>query len=377
MDRAATRATLYPGVSQMNAEEVFSFTHHAKTPAALLETIPRIYNCYFSTADYLRSSSRGGALSALSVVAGSRSEPELRHIVLFRKSGAVLTVANELPTLTPAAASAISREIFREYADVREIHFERTPLPAASMPRPSLDLGVIENDVVVLPDSFSAYLDGIGKATRKHLLYYERRLKREFPSAQFRLVEKGDCGIADIRAIAQFQRARLGSKGIRIAAELDPDHVARMHASCVKWGHVGLYEVDGAVAAGVIFYRFGRDFYFLVIAHDEAFSKFNIGQLCLLNTIGTAIEAQGRMVHMGWGANDYKKRFCARSFPCYRVAAYRNHPATLLSRVAWRVAAKRISCALGLDRARARPALADSSTIASQAPIKDHPDEQY
>jgi Acetyltransferase (GNAT) domain len=356
--------------SQMTKREYLQFKHYEVAPPELFELLPELYKCYFSTAEYLDLASFPGKIGAISASLPSADEQDIRHILVLKKDRGEMQVVNELPTLSPQEADAICQEIFTLRTDIEAISFNRVPLSASLLSWPALNCYVIENDIVKLPPNYELYINNLGKTTRKHLGYYERRLAKEYPSARFFVLEKNACDMEKVVKIAEFQRTRLKSKGIPVNVDPDANNIEKIYRSCVKWGHVGIYEINGVIAAGVVFYRLDSNFYFLIISHDDNFAKFNIGQLCLLNTIRSAILAGGKMLHMGWGANEYKKRFCAESAISYNITVYRSRVAMWLSRRAWLIWAKGAARAARRNRSGLFRPPTDAERIAWQHSLR-------
>ena len=91
----------------------------------------------------------------------------------------------------------------------------------------------------------------------------------------------------------------------------------------VIWGGYVVYRINDQVAAGTLFCVCGNQMYLFVIAHDDSYRKYNLGNLVLLKTIERAIECNISEFHFLWGRCDYKARFKSEQMNLYKIEIYK------------------------------------------------------
>lgn len=86
----------------------------------------------------------------------------------------------------------------------------------------------LDDSVIALPDNAAAYLESLGRSTRKHLPYYLRRCERQWME-RFKVLflSKQDISIANFRSLVDLSRQRISNKGAT--------HLLRETAVITRW----------------------------------------------------------------------------------------------------------------------------------------------
>lgn len=84
--------------------------------------------------------------------------------------------------------------------------------------------------------------------------------------------------------------------------------------------------IDGKTIAGCIGELIGEDFYLHKIAHDNKFSRYNLGQIALLKLIELLINFRVKRFHFLWSKGvDYKIRFGGVPHAIWTYSFYTAH----------------------------------------------------
>lgn len=96
-----------------------------------------------------------------------------------------------------------------------------------------------------------------------------------------------------------------------------------MYQLIARWGGYVVYRINGKIIAGTLVFIYGEQMYLSVIAHDDDYGKYNVGNLVLLKTIEWAIQSNIEVFHFLWGRCDYKVRFKSEQRNMYNVEIYK------------------------------------------------------
>ncbi len=183
-----------------------------------------------------------------------------------------------------------------------------------------------------LPATCAEYLQQLGKQTRKHLPYYLRRIRREWP------------GRYDIRAAVSdeiswecFTRVlELNDRRMRTKARLG---LWTLGLAKHRWplfqksGLLVSLHLGDEVVGGALCVLHCNEAFLVVIAHAPQFDRFNIGNVCLWQTIEHLIGIGCSAFHLLWGVSFYKTQFGGNLNSIYRITYGFNPRAT----AAWRL----------------------------------------
>jgi CelD/BcsL family acetyltransferase involved in cellulose biosynthesis len=213
-----------------------------------------------------------------------------------------------------------SAEIFKHFPEIQKVIITAS-YRSYSFSRSFL-LSEFNDHIIQLPASIEDYYLTLGKKTRQHLKNYKSKLLRTFPKVKFVTKYGGDIDEDIIAKIVQLSFDRMTSKGI-VPGKTQAD-TNKFYQYCQSYGCVTYVEVNGVIAAGSISYVAGDRIFLYMISHDHNYSKYNLGQVCLLYSIQTAIENRMSSLHLLWGDNEYKTRFAAKPNLLHTYVIYRS-----------------------------------------------------
>jgi hypothetical protein len=280
--------------------------------------LKQLYGNLFSTLAHCRVYEQGSNLNTFILRAGER----MRSVWLYERGVRSVRVLNEGIEIGEAEVRRFAHAMFARYPTVGAIRFHAVQSKLQRLPFPFSQHNCLEDMVLKLPSSASDYLAQLGKSTRSYIHRYLNKLRRDFPSMRFELVEAHELDERHIRHIIELNRARMAHKGkVSINDATLAEQIVHLAMDC---GLVGALTIDGRVVAGTINYRV-RDNYFLeVIAHDPAYDAYRLGTLCCYLTICECIARGGDEYHFLWGQDAYKSRLLGRQRDLDDVVVYRS-----------------------------------------------------
>lgn len=175
------------------------------------------------------------------------------------------------------------------------------------------------NDYCIdLPATADEYLQSLGTATRKHLPYYLRRLEREWGDDwSIEHASGGEISRASYEALLALNRERMRNHGRTSlwSASLAEYRWPLVH----RCGILSSILRSGRVVGGTLSFFHNGEAYLVVIAHDPAHDRLNLGNLCLWTAINHLIEQGICRYHLLWGDSPYKRQFGAVAKPLYQL----------------------------------------------------------
>jgi CelD/BcsL family acetyltransferase involved in cellulose biosynthesis len=112
--------------------------------------------------------------------------------------------------------------------------------------------------------------------------------------------------------------------------------LARHRWSLVKGsGVLTLVRREGRIAAGTLSFAYRGESYLVVIAHEPAYDRWNLGNMCLWFSVNYFITAGFAQYHLLWGDSQYKEQFGAVKQQFYRATLFKNRSAQQM----WKVGA--------------------------------------
>lgn len=248
-------------------------------------------------------------------------DDKLIDLLIYGNEGNTSTCLNSLVDIDQEIVTACSDKIFEIYPSVKKI------IIAASykgyLLKKSFLFDTTNDFIIRLPQTMDEYFKKLGTKTRQHLKNYKSRLQRDIPSVKFVTKYKEEIQEDVIHKIIEMNINRMVQKGIVPAKEIqekDNFYKYSLHYGCVAY-----IEIDGEVVAGCISTILNKRIFLQVISHDSMYSKYNVGQLCAVYLIQTAIEKGLLSFHFLWGENDYKKRLLATPHIMFSYCIYREY----------------------------------------------------
>ena len=256
-------------------------------------------------------------------------------VLMFRREGRSARVLNEGLHLDRALVQTFCTYVFEAMPDLMQVEFHaiaplKTKYVEYSFPqqaRPRLSWPCTEDIVIHLPDSTEAYIDLLGKATRRSMKKTLSRARRALTHFSHHMISGTALEDDLVHLIVAMNHARMAAQGRDSAlderATLDLIKLLRSH------GEAGVI-VDGArLCAGTLACRFGDDVFSLVNAHDPVFDHLGLGNVCRHLMILQAIKAGARRFHLMGGNWSAKRATMAIRQPLHHVTVYRSRRALL------------------------------------------------
>lgn len=280
--------------------------------------LDRLYQAIFSSLPKLKIF---GAPNPVSTYAVTRQDA-IVTLLLFQCSDRNVSVLNEFIVLDQAEINEFADFIFFKFPTVQTVSFSAIKSDFKKLNYPSQKFHNAEDIVANLPDTFKEYQSNLGKNLRSAINSYERKIKREYPSFEFQIVETGEVQEHQLWKIYNLHNARLDWKGK--TSNLTAGEMAKINELVKARGLLGFATIDGEICGGLICWRAGNNFFMRIIAHNPDYDKFRLGKLCCAFTIRECIARGGKQFHFGWGRLEYKYRFLGKEIEFDRIEVYRS-----------------------------------------------------
>ncbi len=256
-------------------------------------------NLYSSLTQFIIS---GAANLASTYVARRRGR--IVALFLFRREKNRVQVLNEAVHLDSREIERFADYVFSAYQSVSMVSFRGIQTDARVWKRPFQRFNYLEDIVLTLPATEIEYQARLGKATRRNMKRYLRRMEHDFPSFRYELCAGSKLEEEEIRKIINYNKARMANK--RQVSNFDERETAQIIARVKACGQVGIIRIEGSICAGAISYRVGDNYFLGVLAHDPALDPYRPGLLCCYLTICRCIQSKGREFHFLWGRYEFK-----------------------------------------------------------------------
>jgi len=246
---------------------------------------------------------------------------KLIEILIFGIRGKTSICLNSLVSLDQNIIVEFTKIIFEQNPGIKKIIID------ASYKNYLLNKSILffksDDQVLNLASSIDDYYLQLGSKTRKHIKSRNAKLLAEFSKVNF-VVKYGDeIDEHIINIIIQFNHYRMRNKGK--TSGIDDNYKSNIYKYSQYYGCVVYLELDGVIVAGCISTIINKEIYLHVIAHDNKFSKYNVGEICAFYLIQTSIENKMSKFHFLWGESEMKRRFLAKSHLLFSYSIYRSH----------------------------------------------------
>lgn len=245
-------------------------------------------------------------------------EPLPAAIFLYRQARDALHVVNEGMCITATEAERFALRMFGRHSALRSVHWHAIDMTGEPALLPLARFDCSEDIVLELPVTETAYLQALGKATRKSL----RQRMRRAGGLEHRVVAGADIAADLVDRIIGFNHARMAAKSRRSA--LNGEAATRLRQLLRERGLIGLTSIDGQLCGGTLACRIANDVFSLVNAHDPTHDPIGLGNLCRHLMIIDAIRRGMRRFHL-LGGNYASKRSClGQRITLQHVVIYRD-----------------------------------------------------
>jgi len=246
---------------------------------------------------------------------------ELIELLVYGNRGNTARCFNSLTSIDQSVIFEFTKNIFIKHPSITKIEIEAS-YQAYSLNKSFLNFK--SNDQILeLPSTLEDYYNKIGSSTRSNARKHKNKLLRDYPQVKFTTKFGREIENSIIDRIFQLNKDRMESKGT--IYQIDETFKNHTYLYSQYYGCVAYIEIDGVIVAGSIATILKTGVFSHVIAHDNNYSKYNVGELCMLFLVETSIENRMSTLHFLWGESDYKKRLLAKHHELYFYYIYKSY----------------------------------------------------
>ena len=305
--------------SSEESEEITISCYENDIPDFVPSEIDRLYENLFSSIVQFKIYGDLHQVSTYVVKKNGR----VTTLLLFVLERARASVLNEVICISEEEVNRFSNFIFSRFPQTTAISFKAIETDTRALAFPFLRVNILEDIVLQLPASIDEYTAQLGKSTRKTIKAYTNKLKRSFPTFEYKVYANNEASEQHVRDVIALNQARMRGKN-RISS-FDEAATKKIILLVKEYGLVSIATIDGKICAGSISYRVGNNYFMSVNAHDPAYDDYRLGTLSGFFIISTCIERGGNECHMLWGQSEYKYRFLGVRRDLDRLAVYRSY----------------------------------------------------
>jgi hypothetical protein len=305
--------------SSMDSNELEVACYENEVPDFVALEMDRLYGNFFSSLTRLELGE--AELKGINTYV-VRKDHEFAAIFLFVIKGGRAKVLNEVIRIDSDDIALFARYIFAAFKNVNLISFKAIETDIQKIEFPHQRTNYSEDIAMSLPGTQQEYHASLGKNTRRNINRYTDKLKRSFPSFDYKVYEKDEVDEQQIHDIVALNRERMASK--QKTSVLDTQETQNIIKRTKACGLVGVATIDGKICAGAISYCTGENYFLDVLAHDLTYNDYWVGILCCYMTICQCIARGGKEFHFLWGRYDYKFTLGATLRDLDYVVVYRS-----------------------------------------------------
>jgi CelD/BcsL family acetyltransferase involved in cellulose biosynthesis len=309
--------------SSVAYDEITATVHRGRVSEDLAREADRLYGSLYSTLDY--------------IAAYDKTEPDgvvvleqPRHVLLYRLAGRTIDVLTRRFEIAPADVRRACLALTRAFPETQRIHVE-VPFAAHELGLPHRVLATADDMVVALPGSVEAYLDGLGKSTRRNLRTYESRVRRAYPDLVTEVSPVGERASELFELYMTWKRQRFSAMGRTVYFDRIPDVAGKFTELLRRRGELHLTSAGGRPVALVFAFPVGPATWLQQYAYDLELEYYHLGLLSQYWAVADAIARDLRRVSMFYGTAYYKERLGARPSPGTQLSVFPSQLARLSS----------------------------------------------
>ena len=155
------------------------------------------------------------------------------------------------------------------------------------------------NIFAYLPESIDLYMAQLGAHTRRHIRAYEKKFFQAHDSVEFFTQYKSEVNEDYYKEIIRLNHERCEAKGHQ--SGISEKEVENLYEVIKLYGAVTIMMHKNKVIAGTISTSIGNERTLHVIAHDNSYNSFNIGNIIMKKTIEQAINEKIGLFNLTWG----------------------------------------------------------------------------
>ncbi len=275
------------------------------------------YNSYITTCRYIEIHYPTHDIHYMLVY----EDENLVDLLVFGHKKNLAVCFNALVSLDSVVLAECLKKVFETYPIIQQIKID------ASYTEYQLEKSILvyksDDQILSLPTTVEEYLSELGSKTRKHLKARKANLEKEFSLVNFVTKNSDEIEESVIEKIVQFSRDRVTQKGRNFG--IDKTYTENLYKYSRHYGCVVYLELDGVMVAGCISTIINKEIFVHVIAYDDKFSKYNVGEVCMFDLIQTSINNKLVKFHFLWGFNELKRRLQAKQHLLFSYTVYRNY----------------------------------------------------
>ena len=302
----------------MGSPEVTIACYEKELPAFVGPELIRLYRNFYSSLPFMQTFRK---LDDACVYAASSAGQSIA-VLVFRKEGRMITVLNELMSMSGEEVRRFVEYIFQRYPMTQVISFPAIRTTISGLAYPFQQHNEKEDYVITLPSTPEEYGAALGKHTRHNLRRYTNRLVETHPTFNYQFHENGNINEEQFRAIVALNRERIAQKKKRFS--LDAGALDGMLRIAKKHGMMNVMQIGSRLCAGSICFRIGSEYFGVVNSFDPQYDSFFLGMTCYYQTICESIRRGGTRFHMAWDRYDYKTRLQGVREDFDRLVIYRS-----------------------------------------------------
>src|ERR1035437_1651624 len=242
-------------------------------------------------------------------------------LLVFGNKDGTATCFNSLVNIDQRVVSAFTIKIFENFPSIQKMKIVASYTDYTS--QKAILYSKTDDSILNLPSAMDDFYLMLGSSTRQHIRSRRGKLLRDYPSINYVTKFGVDIEESNIDKIIQLNGERMKHKGI--IPGIDNTYRKNIYKYSQHYGCVTYIEIDGLVVAGCIATILEKGMFLHVFAHDENYSKYNIGEACVCYLIQTAIEKGIPTFHFLWGESELKKRLLGKPFPLYSYFIFRDY----------------------------------------------------
>jgi hypothetical protein len=275
------------------------------------------YNSYITTCRYIEINYPAHHIHYMLVYVDGK----LVDLLVFGNKKKLAICFNALVSLDSVVLTECLKKLFETYPTVKQIKID------ASYTEYELEKSILvyksDDQILLLPATVDEYLSDLGAKTRKHLKARKANLERDFESVKYITKTAAEIDKSVIEKIVQFSRDRVKRKGRNFG--IDKTYTDNLYKYSRHYGCVVYLELDGTMVAGCISTIINNEIFVHIIAYNDDFSRYNVGEVCVFDLIQTSINNKLVKFHFLWGFNELKRRLQAKQSPLFSYIVYRNY----------------------------------------------------
>ncbi len=246
-------------------------------------------------------------------------DDKLDELIVFGNKGNTSICFNSLVYIKQNVVEEFLKIIFKKFQFINKIKIEASYFHYNL--KKTLLLSKSDNQILNLPSSIESYYLELGYHTRKNIRNRKVRLLRDYKNVNFITKYGNEIEEKIVDKIIQLNTNRMIQKG-KIPG-IDQNYRDNIYRYSQHYGCVSYIEIDGILVAGCIATILNKEIFLHVIAHDNNLSKYNVGEVCIVNYIEYSINKGMTTFQFLWGETELKKRFLAKSHVLYSYCVYR------------------------------------------------------